>query len=428
MRLRTKGAGMSDDAYWGGALAAACARDAADPLASARARFQLPPGVIYLDGNSLGCAPAAALDDIAQAARREWAGDLIASWNKAAWFDLPSRYGDRLAPLIGAGPGEVVVCDTTSLNIFKALHAALNLRPDRRVIVAEGAGFPTDLYVTEGVLATRPGAEMRLEGVDGPDLLELIDADVAVVLVNQVDYRSGRLRDLAAVTARAHAAGAVVIWDLCHSAGVIEVGLNQAGADMAVGCTYKYLNGGPGAPAFVFAAHRHLATIRQPLSGWWGHARPFAFDRGFTPDPGIRKFLCGTQPILSLRALDAGLAVLEDYPLSAIRAKSMALTGLFGELVLETCGGFGVELFSPRAAADRGSQVALRHPQAYAVMQALIARGVVGDFRMPDILRFGFAPLYVSHADTVRAARTLHQVLACEAWAADRYRTRAAVT
>jgi kynureninase len=296
------------------------------------------------------------------------------------------------------------------------------------VIVAEGDGFPTDLYITEGVLATRPGVRMRLEGVDGPDLIELIDEDVAVVLVNQVDYRTGRVRDVAAVTARAHAVGALAVWDLCHSAGIMEVGLNAGGADMAVGCTYKYLNGGPGAPAFVFAARRHLAAIRQPLSGWWGHARPFDFDRGYAPNPGIRKFLCGTQPILSLRAMKPGLEMHADFSLADIRAKSMALTDLFIALTDVSLGAFGVGLASPRAAAERGSQVTLTHPEGYAVMQALIARGVVGDFRAPDGIRFGFAPLYVSHADVVRAARTLHQVLAAEVWAQPCYRERAAVT
>ncbi|MBP7003700.1 kynureninase [Amaricoccus sp.] len=419
---------MSDDAFWASALAAAVAEDANDALAGARGRFRLPPGIIYLDGNSLGPAPEAALAEIEQAATREWARDLIGSWNSADWFALPTEYGDLLAPTIGAEPGEVVVCDTVSINIFKMLHAAFAMRPDRSVVVAEAGSFPTDLYVAEGAVATCPGARLRLEGVDGPDILDLIDADVAVVLVNQVDYRTGRLRDLAAVTAKAHAMGALAIWDLCHSAGVVEVGLNAGRADMAVGCTYKYLNGGPGSPAFVFAARRHHAEIRQPLSGWWGHARPFAFDRGYSPDPGIRKFLCGTQPILSFRAMRAGLAMFHDFPMAAIRAKSQALTDRFIALTGDTLGAYEVDLLSPREATARGSQVALTHAEAYAVTQALIHRGVVGDFRAPDVMRFGFAPLYLSHADVVRAARTLHQVLAGGCWDAPQYRARAAVT
>ena len=419
---------MSDDGFWDAALARARAMDAADPLGELRDAFHIPPGVIYLDGNSLGCAPKAALAEVEHAARQEWAEDLITSWNKADWFMLPSIYGDMVANIVGADKDEVVVCDTTSLNIYKTLHAGLNLRPDRKVIVAEGGGFPTDLYVTEGVLATRPGVTMRLEGVDGPELVDLVDEDVAVVLVNQVDYRTGRVRDVKAVTAKAHARGAVVVWDLCHSAGVMEVGLNAGGADLAVGCTYKYLNGGPGSPAFVFAAKRHLAAIRQPLSGWWGHAQPFKFDRSFAPDPGIRKFLCGTQHILSFRAMKPGLEIFQGVDLAAVRAKSMALTELFIELTLEPLAEYGVGLLSPRVAAERGSQVSLTHPEGYAVVQALIARGVVGDFRMPDVMRFGFAPVYVTHVDVVRAARTLEQVLACGTWREDRYRAKAAVT
>jgi kynureninase len=419
---------MSDDEFWAEALAAAEAADAADPLAGFRGRFHIPPGLIYLDGNSLGPAPEAALTEIATAAGREWARDLITSWNTADWFELPTRYGDLIARIVGADPGEVVVCDTTTINIYKALHGGLSLRPDRHVIVAEGGSFPTDLYITEGVGASRPDVAIRLEGVDGPELEGLIDETVAVALVNQVDYRTGRRRDVAALTARIQAAGAVVVWDLCHSAGVLEVGLNAAGADLAVGCTYKYLNGGPGSPAFVYCAKRHQGAVRQPLSGWWGHARPFDFERGFEADPGIRRFLCGTQPILSFRGMQAGLELAAEADMGAVRTKSMALTQRFLELAEESTAGLGVGVFSPRNPEERGSQVALTHREGYAVVQALIARGVVGDFRAPDIMRFGFAPLYLRHADVVRAARTLHQVLACGAYRDERYRARAAVT
>ena len=419
---------MTDDGFWAAALAEAEAADAADPLAGFRDRFRLPPGVIYLDGNSLGPAPEAALAGVRTAAEEEWARGLIGSWNGARWWELPERYGDLVAPLIGAEAGEVVVTDTTSLNLYKALHAGLSLRPGRRVIVAEGDCFPTDVYVAEGVALGRPDVGLRLEGRDGPALEGLIGEDVAVVLANQVDYRTGRRRDVAALTARAQAAGAVVVWDLCHSAGVMEVGLNAAGADLAVGCTYKYLNGGPGSPAFVYCASRHQAAVRQPLTGWWGHARPFAFDRGFEPDPGIRRFLCGTQPILSFRGMQAGLELAAEAGIAAARAKSMALTGRFVAVAEAATARFGVGVFGPREAEARGSQVALTHPEGYAVMQALIARGVVGDFRMPDILRFGFAPLYIRHADVVRAARTLEQVLAGRVWDDPRYQARAAVT
>ena len=419
---------MTDDAFWDRELATAAAEDVVDPLAGFRERFVLPEGLIYLDGNSLGPAPRAAFDALREAAETEWAADLITSWNQAGWFDLPIRLGDLIAPVIGADAGEVVVTDTTSVNIFKALHAGLSLRPDRKVIVAEGGSFPTDLYMAEGLRSIRPDISLRLEGVDGPELQGLIDDDVAVVLVNQVDYRSGRRRDVAALTARIHAAGAVVVWDLCHSAGVMEVGLNAAGADLAVGCTYKYLNGGPGSPAFVYCARRHQASVEQPLSGWWGHVRPFDFARGFAPDPGIRRFLCGTQPILSLRAAEAGLALAAEADLVAVRAKSEALTTRFAALAEKVGAAHGLALASPRAAAERGSQVALTHPEGYAIVQALIARGVVGDFRAPDILRFGFAPLYLRHVDVVGAARILGEVLESRAWDRAEFRSRPAVT
>ncbi|MHA1537859.1 MAG: kynureninase [Alphaproteobacteria bacterium] len=403
-------------AFWRDARARAAALDAADPLAATRALFHLPEGLIYLDGNSLGPAPKAAFAEVEAATRGEWAEGLIRSWNAERWFDLPAIYGDRLARLIGAGAGEVVVCDTVSVNIAKALHAALALRPERPVIVTEGAGFHTDRYIAEGVAATRPGVRLALGGRDAPRIEDLIGADTAVVLVNHVDYRSGAIRDMAALTAAAHDAGALVIWDLCHSVGAMPVELNAAGADLAVGCTYKYLNGGPGAPAFVFCAGRHIGDISQPLSGWWGHAAPFAFEPGYRAAPGIAKFLCGTQPILSMRALSPALDVFEGLDMGAVRAKSMALTSLFIELAEASCGPFGITLASPRQAGRRGSQVALGFEHAYPVMQALIAAGVIGDFRAPDILRFGFAPLYVSFTDTCRAAETLHRILVEESW------------
>ena len=337
-------------------------------------------------------------------------------------------YGDRLAPLIGAGAGEVVVCDSVSVNIAKALHAALNLRLDRSVIVTEGAGFHTDRYIAEGVVAARPGVRMALEGRDAPRIEDLIGADTAVVLVNHVDYRSGAIRDMGALTAAVHDAGALVIWDLCHSVGAMAVELNRAGADMAVGCTYKYLNGGPGAPAFVFCAGRHLPEVSQPLSGWWGHAAPFDFEPGYRAAPGIRKFLCGTQPILSFRALSPALDIFEGIDMAAVRAKSVALTSLFIELAEATCGPLGIALASPREASERASHVALSFAGAYPVMQALITDDVIGDFRAPDILRFGFAPLYISFAETCRAAEKLHRILAGERWREARFQTRRTVT
>ncbi|WP_199259921.1 kynureninase [Paracoccus binzhouensis] len=408
--------------------AAIQAMDAQDPLRHLRDAFILAGDEIYLDGNSLGPATLAAQQELLTAAREEWARDMIRSWNGAGWFDLPVRLGDRIGRLIGAAPGQVVVADTTSVNIYKALHAAMGLRPGRGTIVAESGSFPTDLYMAEGVVSTLPGARLRLEGVDAPTIEELLDSDVAAVLVNHVNYKTGALRDMAALTARIHEAGALAIWDLCHSAGALPVALDAAGADFAVGCSYKYLNGGPGAPAFIYVAKRHLGQARQPLSGWWGHARPFAFETGYEGDPGIRRFQCGTQPILSMRALKGALEVWDRVDMAALRAKSIALTGLFIELVESLCAGRGLALESPRDGALRGSQVAFRHDHAHEIMQALIARGVIGDFRAPATLRFGFAPLYLRHVDVLRAAETLAEVLESESWRDPRFAVKAAVT
>jgi kynureninase len=404
------------------------ALDAADPLAHHRERYIIPDGMIYLDGNSLGPASRRALASVDRAAREEWAGGLVGSWNEAGWFDLPVTLGERVAPLIGAGPGQVLVCDTISVNLFKLLHAALALRPGRRTIVAEKGSFPTDLYIAEGVAATAPGVTIRLEEEGGPDIDALIDADTAVVLVNHVDYRSGALRDMAALTARAHARGALVLWDLSHSAGALAVELDAAGADLAVGCTYKYLNGGPGAPAFLYAARRHHPAIRQPLTGWWGHARPFAFEPRHEAAVGIRAFLTGTQPILSFRALAGALEDWADVDLAQLRSKSLRLTGLFIALVEALCGGHGLVLATPREDRHRGSQVAFRHPHAYAIVQALIERGVIGDFRAPDLMRFGFAPLYLRHVDIAAAVEILRAILVEEAWRDPRFAERRAVT
>jgi kynureninase len=402
--------------------------DQHDPLRSKREAFVLPEGVIYLDGNSLGAAPKAALRALKIAAEEEWGEHLIRSWHSAGWFDLPARLGDRIARVIGATADETVVTDTTSINVYKVVHAGLNLRPGRFVIVAEGAGFPTDIYMSEGVASVRPDIRIRLEGVDAPAIEDLLTKDVAVVLVNHVDYRTGVLRDMATLTSRIHDAGAIAIWDLCHSVGTLRIDLNADGADFAVGCTYKYLNGGPGAPAFVFAAKRHHGRLSQPLSGWWGHANPFAFDRFFRAGAGIRPMLCGTQPILSMRALAGALEVWDDVDLDQLRQKSLALTDLFIALVEEGCGRFGVTLAAPRDPARRGSQISFRHPHGYEIMQALIDRGVIGDFRSPDYMRFGFAPLYLSYADVYAAATILHDILANGTWRASRFATRAAVT
>ncbi len=400
--------------------------DAADPLAPFRDRFVLPEGLVYLDGNSLGALPKTAAAQVARVVAREWGEGLVRSWNDAGWIDLPRRIGDKIARLVGAGEGEVVCADSTSVNVFKVLSAALALRPGRRTILSEEGNFPTDLYVADG-LARLLERGHRLRLVPKSDVRSALDGDTAVLLLTHVDYRTGEKHDLPAVTRVGHEAGAVVIWDLAHSAGAMPVDLAAADADFAVGCGYKYLCGGPGAPAFLYVAPRHQEAFRQPLSGWLGHAEPFAFEAGYRPAPGTARALCGTPPILSMSALDAALDVILEADLALVRAKSEALTSFFVEAVEQECGA-AVTLVSPRVPLLRGSQVSFAHPNAYAVMRALIARGVVGDFRAPDVLRFGFAPLYVRFVDAWDAGRALAEVLSSHAHERPEFRRRAAVT
>jgi len=410
------------------------ALDAADPLAPLRELFDLPDGVIYLDGNSLGALPRATAGRVAEVVRDEWGRGLIGSWNTAGWMGLPRRVGDQIARLVGAGPGELVAADSTSVNLYKVLSAALALAragaPQRRTIVSEASNFPTDLYVAEAV-ARAQGLALRL--VEADALPRALDERCAVLLLTQVNYRSGRLHDMAALSAAAHAAGALTVWDLAHSAGALPVDLHGSGADFAVGCGYKYLNGGPGAPAFVWAHPRHAARAVQPLAGWMGHAAPFDFAPGYAPAPGVARFLCGTPPVLGLAALEAGVeTLLAAEPLgglAALRAKSVALGELFIALVESRCAGHGLVLASPRDPQQRGSQVSFgRADGGYAVMQALIARGVVGDFRAPDVLRFGFAPLYTRHVDVWDAVERLRGVLDTQEWQRPEFNRRQAVT
>lgn len=393
------------------------ALDAKDPLAGLREHFDLPEGVIYLDGNSLGARPKAALARAQQVVAEEWGYDLIRSWNKAGWFDLPSRLGNKLAPLIGAGPGEVVVTDSTSINLFKALSAALHKQAsspktmDRKIIVTERANFPTDLYVAQSLTAWLDrGYQLRL--VDAShELQSAIDAQTAVVMLTHVNYRTGHMYDMQAITKHAHARGALVMWDLAHSAGAVPVYLNRDQVDFAVGCTYKYLNGGPGSPAFLWIAPRHQHDFQQPLSGWWSHATPFAMQPEFQPISGIRRALCGTQPIASLALVECGLDVFAKTDMTAIRAKSLALTDLFIELIETRCAPHPLQLVTPREHAQRGSQVSIAHPHGYPVMQALIARGVIGDYREPQIMRFGFTPLYTRFVDVWDAVDAMTDIL-----------------
>ena len=410
----------------------ALALDAADTLAPLRDQFSLPPGVIYLDGNSLGVLPRATAARVQQVVQQEWGVDLIRSWNSAGWIDLPQRVGDKIARLVGAGAGELVVADSTSINLFKVLSAALSITqadaPRRRRIVSERSNFPTDLYIAEA-LARERGFE--LVPAEADDLVAHLDERCAVLMLTHVNYRSGRMHDMAALSHASHAAGALVIWDLAHSAGAVPVDLHGDGADFAVGCGYKYLNGGPGAPAFVWAHPRLAGRFWQPLAGWMGHAAPFEFTPGYRPAAGIARYLCGTPAVLSLAALECGVdTVLAAMPfggMAALRRKSLALTRLFTDRAQANCP--ELALVSPPDDARRGSQVCLSHPEiAYPVVQALIARGVIGDFRAPDILRFGFTPLYTRFVDAWDAAEHLRQVLDSGEWRRPEFSQRQAVT
>lgn len=409
------------------ARSAAMALDAADPLAAFRERFLIPDGLIYLDGNSLGPMPDGAMALAARVIEEEWGTALIRSWNSAGWFDMPRRLGNRLAPLIGADDDEVVVCDSTSINLFKVLTAAVQLRPERSVLILEGSNFPTNSYMAQG-LAALGGGKLEVRLCEGEDIVRAIDERTAAVAITHAHYKSGRVHDMAAITDAAHQSGALAIWDLCHTAGAMPVELNACGADFAVGCTYKYLNGGPGAPAFLFAATRHHGRVQQPLTGWWGHAAPFAFERDYRPAPGIAQYLTGTQPILSMAMAELGLAIALEADMADVRAKSVALTELFIKLVESRCAAHGFKLASPRDSSVRGSQVSLSHPQGYAIMRALIDRGIIGDFRAPDIIRFGFAPLYVRHVDVLDAVEVLDEIMTTQKWRLPEYQVRSAVT
>ena len=397
--------------------------DAGDPLKEFRERFDVPEGVIYLDGNSLGCLPKATPERLEQVVREEWGRDLIRSWNSAGWIDLSSKIGTKIAPLIGARADEVIACDSTSINLFKLISAALAMRPGRKVVLSEPGNFPTDLYMIEGL--ERQGlTERRLAPREA--LADALDGDVALLLLTHTHYKTGELFDMAALTHAAHEAGALVLWDLSHSGGALPVDLNGCEADFAVGCGYKYFNGGPGAPAYAFVAERHLKAARQPLTGWMGHAAPFAFSDDYKAAPGVEKLLCGTPPILGLAALEVGVDLVAEIGVDRLYEKSQALSEFFRQCLSER--GVVLDLVSPTDPDARGSQLSFRHDEAYAICQALIARGVIGDFRDPDILRFGFAPAYLRFEDMAEAATHLAEVLETREWQREEFRERAAVT
>jgi kynureninase len=398
--------------------------DANDPLAFARDRFTLPPGIIYLDGNSLGALPVATATRLAQVTEREWGNDLIASWNTNDWIGTPTRIAAKLAPIVGAKPTELLIADSTSVCLFKLLAAAVQARPGRGTILTRRHNFPTDLYVAQG-LAEMLG--LTLKAVAPDKIINAIDADTAVVTLTHVDYRSAAIHDMARINAAANAAGALTVWDLSHSAGAIALDLNGTGCDLAVGCGYKYLNGGPGAPAFLFVAERLQDDLRPPLQGWMGHADPFAFADDYRPADGILRFLTGTPSILALAALEAGLATFDGIAMADVERKARALSQLFIDEVESRCGG-ELQLASPRDPATRASHVSFAHPEGYAMMQALIARGVIGDFRAPNLLRFGFAPLYNRFEDAWRAADILGEIVTTREWDQPRFRERKPVT
>ena len=394
-------------------------------FARTRTLFHLPEGVVYLDGNSLGPLPLAARERVSRVLSDEWGELLIRGWNEAGWMEAPARIGARISGLLGAAPGTVTMGDTLSVKVYQALAAALDLRPGRRVVLSDSGNFPSDLHIARGLIHSLDrGHELRLVAPEAVG--DALDESVAVLMLTEVDYRTGRRHDMRSLTRAAHAAGALTIWDLAHSAGALPIRLEEAGADFAVGCTYKFLNGGPGAPAFIYAAARHIEQVRPVLSGWLGHVAPFAFDLEYCPGTGIERMRVGTPPILGLAALDAALDVWDGVSIDAVAAKSAELSELFIAQIERRCP--ELELVSPRAPGERGSQVSLRFADAYPFMQALIARGVIGDFRPPDILRFGIAPLYLDAGDLVRAARIMEALLAERSWDRPHFRRMKAVT
>jgi kynureninase len=401
--------------------------DRQDPLASVRDEFALPEGVIYLDGNSLGALPRQTLPRMTQVIGEEWGSGLIRSWNDAHWIDAPARIGDKIARLIGAKGGEVIVADSTSVNLFKLLAEALRVQPGRHFILTEASNFPTDLYVAQGLIDLL-GGNHALRVVDRAEIERALDGSVAVLMLTHVDYASGEIHDMRRITDAAQKVGTLMLWDLSHSAGAVPVDLNAARVDLAVGCGYKYLNGGPGAPAYLFVASGLQEAMQSPLSGWMGHAAPFAFEPEYRPASGIKRQLAGSPPILSMLALEVAVDLWLRVDQQEARRKSMALGDLFIQQVDETCRDLGVEVVSPREAKIRGSQVSLRHQEAYRVMRALIDRGVIGDFRTPDLLRFGFSALYTRYVDVFDAVRRLREVLTSRAWDRPEYAKRLPVT
>lgn len=402
--------------------------DKQDPLSKYREEFFLPKNTIYFDGNSLGPVPKKTIKNLNKTINEEWGKDLINSWNKANWINLPQTLGDKIAPLLGAKSGEVVVVDSTSLNLFKVLTSALRLNKNRKKIVSESTNFPSDLYILEGVNGMLNNHyECQLID-DDINFEKYIDSSTAVVMLSHINYKTGRISDMKKITDYAHQQGALVVWDLSHSVGVIPMDLHNIGVDFAVGCTYKHLNGGPGAPGFLYVHSDLIEIVSQPLSGWLGHSDPFAFEAKYTPANNINKFICGTPSILSYKAVESALDIFDEISLEQVREKSIQLSELFIKLIKQECGDFGFELFSPIDAALRGSQISYKHENAYPIMQSLISRGIIGDYREPNILRFGISPLYMRYEDVWSAIICLKNIMQSNEWDSSNFKIRNYVT
>ena len=395
--------------------------DRNDPLAEKRLEFALPDNVIYLDGNSLGAMPVVANERSVKLIQEQWGKDLIRSWNSHHWIDLPTKVGEKIAPLLGAAPGQVICCDSTSVNLFKLLCGALAMQKNRKIVLSQKDNFPADLYMVQGLSQLSPGKVCELISCEDTSIEAQLDETVAVLLLTHVNYKSGKLHDMQRLTELAHQQGILVIWDLAHSTGVLTLELDEWGVDFAVGCGYKYLNGGPGAPAFVYVAERHQRAIRQPLSGWMGHATPFSFSENYQAAAGVKQFLCGTPPILSMSVLDAALSVFDDVDMHDLRTKSINLTELFLQLVENNENLNNLVLISPREPSHRGSQLAFTHPKAFSICQRLIDQGVIADFRAPDVLRFGFAPLYLRYQDIRDAVYVLTEIMVSKTYQEEKY-------
>ncbi len=403
--------------------------DTLDPIKKVREEFALPKDVIYFDGNSLGPLPKNTIKSLDSVIQREWGNGLIRSWNDENWINLPRNLGNQIAPLIGAKEGEVIVVDSTSVNLFKVLSSALMLNGNRKIIVSEAVNFPSDLYILEGVNNMFGESYERCLIDEGDDEIEkYIDSSTAVVVLSHINYKTGRITDLNKITTFAHEKGALVVWDISHSVGVLPMNLHDLGVDFAVGCTYKHLNGGPGAPGFLFVHSSLIEKVSQPLTGWLGHIKPFDFEVEYQPANDINKFICGTPPIIAYKAIESGLEIFKDLSIIEIREKSIKLSEMFIQLMQQECTEFGFMLFSPKNSEQRGSQISFLHENAYFIIQALISHGIIGDYREPNVMRFGISPLYMRFEDVWNAITCLREIMQTGEWQSEKFKNKNYVT